>query len=300
VADDIGEFLNGSGQDVATRLFTPQQRDTMRAYADTLRRVDAGRAHIAEVARNTKPSPADIGIGPIQDLANTVMGRGGKTDEALFSAIDAYAKSGGRGDIQTLAKIVQSVPAQTRGDLSGAIIRQLGISPRTGQFSPDVFASQWEKYTPQAKTVLFGNAGPYRKALDDIMAISTRLKQVGQRFGNPSGTAQNVNLLAMGTSLFAAPISTISAAVGGAVAAKILASPAGVASAARWSHSYERLLISPSPKALALYQVASRNLTATAHVFGSTANALDFLRVLQSPSTSRGDDEKKVPRIPGQ
>ena len=68
----------------------------MSAYADTLRRGDQARTMLTEVARNTKPQAMEVGIGPMQDLANTVLGRGGKTDEALFAAINAYAKSGGR------------------------------------------------------------------------------------------------------------------------------------------------------------------------------------------------------------
>jgi hypothetical protein len=75
--------------------------------------------------------------------------------------------------------------------LAGAIIRKLGQSKQTNDFSLDMFATQWNDYTPQAKAVLFGNAGPHRQALDDIAAISQRYKDIGKRFGNPSGTAQN-------------------------------------------------------------------------------------------------------------
>jgi hypothetical protein len=32
--------------------------------------------------------------------------------------------------------------------------------------------------------------------LDDIAMISQRMKEVGSKFGNPSGTAQNVNFFA--------------------------------------------------------------------------------------------------------
>jgi len=300
VSNDIYEFLNGSGRDVAERLFTPQQRDIMRTYADTMRRTEAARDQVAETAKITKPSPMEVGVGPMQDLANTVLGRGGKTDEALYSAIDAYAKSGSRSDVQTLSRLVQSIPARDKGDLAGSIIRNLGVSPRTGQFSPDVFATQWKNYSPQAKAILFGNAGPQRQALDDIQIISERLKQVGQRFGNPSGTAQNVNLLAMAGGLVSAPITTIASAVGGAVAAKILAAPAGAASAARWSRAYANAVIRPTAQAIGALQVASRNLANTARSFGSNATALDFMKAVQSPSGASAQDQQNVPRPPGQ
>jgi hypothetical protein len=93
VADSILEFMNGSGRDVANRLFTPQQRGVMQAYADTLRSTAQGRQNLADVAATTKPGSMEVGIGPMQELATDILGRGGKTDEALFTAIDAYAKS---------------------------------------------------------------------------------------------------------------------------------------------------------------------------------------------------------------
>jgi hypothetical protein len=298
VANDIGEFLNGSGRDVAQRLFTSEQQGIMRAYADTLRQTAAAREHVSEVASNTKPSSMDVGIGPMQQLATDVLGRGGKSDEALFNAIDAYAKSGGRGDIQTLARLVHVLPQETRGDLAGSIIRNIGVSPRTGQFSPDVFASQWKTYTPQAKAVLFGNAGPQRQALDDIMTISDRLKQIGSKFGNPSGTAQHVNLAGLVAGAISAPLTTLSAAVGGTVAAKLLSSAAGASSASKWTKAYAALSMRPTAHTIAAFQTASRNLANTAQGFGSNATVMDFMKALQAPSTSSAQDQNQVPRPP--
>ena len=259
-ANAIYEFLNGSGRDIANRLFTPDQRAIMTAYADTVRNTFAQRRAAPGIERATKPTPTDVGVGPMQELANTVLGRNGKTDEALFAAINSYAKSGGRGDIQTLSRIVKALPEQHRGDLAGSIIRQIGISPRTGQFSPDVFASQWQTYTPQAKTILFGNAGPHRQALDDIMAVSERMKQIGNRFGNPSGTAQNANIFAIGAGAMAAPLTTLTAALGGSVVARILASPVTAASAAKWSKAYVAASMRPTAQTIAAYNAASQNL----------------------------------------
>ncbi|WP_340052377.1 hypothetical protein, partial [Pseudomonas proteolytica] len=135
VVRDIVEFLNGPGRDVANRLFTPEQRRLMNAYADTLRRGQDARQLIGEVATATKPSAMEVTPGPLKQLADAVIGKGGKSDEALFAAIDSYAKSGNRADVGTLSKLVQAIPKEDRTDLAGAIIRNLGISPRTGQFS---------------------------------------------------------------------------------------------------------------------------------------------------------------------
>jgi hypothetical protein len=295
ISDDIGEFLNGSGRDVAQRLFTPVQQGVMRTYADTLRRGGQARETLEEVARTTKPSASSPQIGPIQELASAVLGKGGKSDEALFNAIDAYAKSGGRADVKTLADIVRNIPAQDRGDLSGAIIRKLGQSKQTGGFSLDMFASQWADYTPQAKAVLFGNAGPYRQALDDIAKISQRYKDIGKRFGNPSGTAQNVNLAAVVGGIVASPFAAIPTLLGGAVAAKMLAAPAGASSLAKWGRSYMVAQASPTPQRLVAFQIASRNLSNTASSFGGNVSPADLIRSIQGAVTSHANDEQPKP-----
>jgi hypothetical protein len=297
VTRDIIEFLNGSGRDVAQRLFTPDQQRMMRAYADTLRSGQDARALIGDVASATKPGSMDVPAGPMKQLADAVIGKGGKSDEALFRAIDGYAKSGNRADVVTLAKLVKAIPQDLRTDLAGSIIRNIGISPRTGEFSPDVFVSQWNNYTPQAKTVLFGNAGPQRQAIDDIAIISDRLKQVGSKFGNPSGTAQTANFgagwAAVGGAVvrafsgdFVTPLALLTSAVGGGIVAKILAAPAGAASAAKWSKAYATLLTKPSPQAVGLFQAVSRNLANTAQGLGAKVSAEDLVRAIQGGAST--------------
>ncbi|MEY9228649.1 hypothetical protein ABIF68_007861 [Bradyrhizobium japonicum] len=297
VADDIGEFLNGSGRDVANRLFTPEQQGVMRAYAETLRRGGQARETLAEAAKNSKPGASSPQVGQMEELANAVLGKGGKSDEALFNAIDNYAKSGSRADVKTLADIVRNIPEQSRGDLAGAIIRKLGQSKQTNDFSLDTFATQWNDYTPQAKAVLFGNAGPHRQALDDIAAISQRYKDIGKRFGNPSGTAQNVNFAATGAWVFASPYTAIPSLLGGAVAAKMLAAPAGAASLSKWGRAYAAAQAAPTPPRLVAFQIASRNLSNTASSFGGNISSSQLMQLIQSPSKAAADDEQ--PNVPG-
>lgn len=297
VANDIGEFLNGSGRDVANRLFTPEQRGVMRTYAETLRRGGEARETLAQVSQTTKPSPAPVNIGPMQELASTVLGKGGKTDEALYGAIDAYAKTGSRGDLRTLADLVRNIPEKDKGDLAGSIIRHIGQSKQTNSFSPDLFASEWSKYSPQAKAILFGNAGPHRQALDDIAMISQRYKDIGRRFGNPSGTAQNTTGAGAVTWAITSPYTAIPSLISGAVFAKILASPAGASSAAKWGRSFMALQAGPSPQRMIAFQIASRNLANTASSFGSNASGTDFMRLIQSPSKAAADNDQ--PNVPG-
>lgn len=292
IANDIGEFLNGSGRDVANRLLTPQQRAIAQTYADTLRRGTEARATLAEAAANSKPSAAKVNMGPMQELAETVLGKGGKTDEALFNAIDAYAKAGGKGDVKTLADLVKAIPEKDKGDLAGALIRKMGHSAQTNDFTLEMFASDWGKYSPQAKAVLFGNAGPYRQALDDIALISQRYKDIGRRFGNPSGTAQNVSLLGTAAWVAGSPFTAIPAILGGAVAAKMLAAPAGASSISKWGRVMEAVKQSPSPQRIAALQTASRNLVNTSTAFGGKVSPPDFMRQLQGTVPAGAQNEQ--------
>jgi hypothetical protein len=290
-ADEIGEFLNGSGRDVANRLFSEPQRAIMRSYADTMRAGVRARESAAEIAANTKPGAMEVGVGPFQQLAKAVIG-GGRTDEALYSAINSYAKSGSRGDINLLSKVLQAVPQAERGNLASAMVRDMGVSPRTGQFSPDVFVSAWNTYRPEAKALLFGMSGPQRAALDDIAKISLRMKEVGSRFGNPSGTAQNVNYFALAGSAIAAPLTTLAAALGGAGAAKVLSSPVGASSVAKWSRAYEAAATAPTPARLEAYNRASSLLAINvSQVNGGRIK--EILSSLQSGPVPAGAEEKQ-------
>lgn len=292
IANDINEFLHGSGRDVANRLFSESQRNIMRSYAQTLRTGIEARGVVADMAANTRPSAMEVGVGPFQQLANQVLGKGaGRADEALFTAINAYAKSGAKGDINLLSKVLQAVPETERGNLAGAIIKNMGVSPRSGQFSPDVFVSAWNTYKPEAKSLLFGMSGPQRVALDDIAKISQRMKEVGSKFGNPSGTAQNVNLLGLATAFMAAPLSTISAGLGGAVVAKVLSSPVGASSVSKWSRAYEAAATRNTEGSRLAFQRATALLAANIHQDAGLP-IKDVIRRLQGPVPAGANDEK--------
>jgi hypothetical protein len=293
VASGIHEFLNGSGRDIAQRMFAPEQQATMRAYADTLRRSAEARDFVATVSKNTKPTPMQVGPGPMQELASATLGKSGKSDEALFSAIDAYARSGARGDVRTLADIVKSVPETDKGNLAGAIIRKMGESKTTNEFSPDVFASEWSKYTPQAKAVLFGNAGSHVRALDDLATISQRYKDVGRRFGNPSGTSQNVAGLGLVTSLYAAPLPTLAGIIGGTIAARVLSAPVSATKTATWAKTYNALSKGQTVERLAAYQAASNGLAVIARKLGADVNLSNFMAPVQGAIPTRADDKQR-------
>jgi hypothetical protein len=273
IYDDIYKFFNTTGEDMSRRIFTAAQRERIEAYGETVRQGKADRSLIEDIAKNTEPTPTEVAKGPAQQLADTIGGD--KHGERLFETISGYARrEGGRADLKSLAELLRSMPQEERGNLSGAMIRNMGKDGETG-FSYEKFATAWDNYSPGAKDLLFGNAGPHRKALDDISEISKRLRDIHKRFGNPAGTSQNLNFAAMlGTvgAAIAAPVGTamyaIPPAVIGAIGARVLSQPATAAAAAKWSRAALAAATRKSANTLAALQSAQATLVNTARSSG--------------------------------
>ncbi len=305
IANGIFEFLNGSGQPVSRAMFDGRQRRIMEVYAQTIREGARGRQALERGARPVRTETTRVAdvrpdVGPMEELANTVLGRNGKTDEALFATIEAYSRSGSRGDLKTLGHLLDVIPHEQRGDLASAIIGKMGASPRAAnEFSGDVFLSSWRTMTPQAKAMLFGMSGNLRQSLDDIAAVSQRFKEMN-KFANPSGTAQNVTG-AMGiTGLFSSPITTVAAIIGARATAKVLAQPATASSLAKWSRAYEIAVRKPTAATGVALTTASRNLSGTiAKTTGVSVDPAAIMRGITNQAPTRADDENtgQVPAI---
>lgn len=272
VRKNVITHLHGKGRDVAERVFTPEQRDLMRAHADTVVEAAAQRKAAAAEAKASTPKPTQVEPGPVQQLTDQVIG--GKTsDEALFKTLHGYAKKG--GDVKALARVMQQLPAEMRGDLASSFVREIGIAPGTKQFSLDHFANQWNTLTPQAKAVMFGNAGPHVTALNDIAIIAQRLKEVRGRYGNPSGTGRQVGFTALAALFTQSPTLAAKSAAGlaaGHVAARILAHPAGASSVRKYMRAVERADREASPAHMAAVKMTERNLANTARSLGAIHN----------------------------
>jgi hypothetical protein len=237
VASDVYRFIDGPGRDVARRLYSPAEHGVLRNYADVVRQSAQARGAAEEIAKNTRPVPVGVERSPIEELANRVLGSGRqKSDEGLFDAINAYAKSGNRADVRTLAGLLGGMTRKQRADLRSALIRNIGQSP-TGEFSLPQFVKDWNGYSDRGRSLLFGSAdGPYRKSLDDIATIAARYRDVGRKFGNPSGSGVYGTITAFAGLALTNPLMAIKAAgLGGAgwTVSKILASPVGAAKMSR-------------------------------------------------------------------
>lgn len=281
IASNIFEFVGGSGSQVADKLFSPAEKAILKGYALELRSGVAARGQAQDMLK------AGVERGPMAQLARDVLGSRGRSDESLFTALEAMARSGSRGDIQTLSRVMSAIPRDEQANLAGAMARKLGVSPRTGEWSPDVFVSQWNSYTPQAKALLFGMAGEARAALDNIATVSAKYADVKRTFGNPSGTAKN----ALGGVALFEPLSAIKALGGGAIMANMLAKPAAVTAVSNWSRAYERLMLAGD--------------SATPHMIkfvGTAGNSalrqlgVDPAKMLPGPRASYAEHDQEIDR----
>lgn len=207
---------------------------------------------------------------------NLVRLLGAKNDEGVFDALSRTAGSSSKADLNLLLQARKAMPGDAWDDVASGVIAKMG-RPNAGEsanagaaaFSPEKFATEWAKMTPQGRSILFRSTGKgdLAKALDDIVTVSQRFKQL-QRLGNSSGTGQQV----IGFSQAAGAASQITAAMMGAIdpltaaasvtasiggpwlMAKILSKPATARAMANWSKAYvggKRLAVSYASKRLA-------------------------------------------------
>lgn len=282
IANDIHEFLSGSGSTVAKQVFTDEQRKIAAIYADAMRygqrareEIEAGHKPI-KIA-DTKVAETKPSVGPLENLMKKVIGSGqGRTDNAIFDAISGYATSKSRGDLKTLSRLLDVIPQEEKGNLAGAIIRRMGASNTPGGFSPDIWLSNWNGkngMTAGAKALLFGNAGTLRQSLDDMAKVSERFKQ-WNKFSNPSGTGHHIATAALGAEAvraaaslamgnIAEPLLLIAGMTGGRIASEIMAKPATAASMAKWAKAYELAIRKPGAATATFLIDASRAFSNT-------------------------------------
>lgn len=222
--------------------------------------------------------------GRREALAKIVGVKGDVHPEAVFDRIAQMASN--KGNANLLAKARQ-VMGSDWSEVAGTVVKRMGLD-KSGQFSPARFVSDYGNMSPQGKAILFnqpGGSGALRQALDDISTVSQRLKDMG-KFGNPSGTAQNVAGIAEIAGLIKDPLGTIAGIVGGRAIASALARPATAASTAKFMSAYGRYAASPGPAAVAGLSVAARNLAGTFESHGISISPDELTRQLGAGGSS--------------
>jgi hypothetical protein len=284
IAKDVTRLTSGGREGLASRIYAPEDIALMRRHADVLRAAERARTQTADIAKATEPKPTKVESGPAQQLADVVIGSR-RSDEQILNVIEGYAKSKDAGDTARLAQVMRLLPEDLKGNVLNHFIRRIGNGP-DGKFSAKKFADQWENLPAQRKALLTGNSSEHAKSLDNLVAISRQYDQVFKRFGNPSGSGHILTFaksLATMTAAMAAgtllgPVATLGGWLGIAGYSKLLATPQGAASMARFASQMQKFQDTPSLGNAAATRLAARNLRNTAIAIGVHADIPDVDR----------------------
>ena len=121
------------------------------------------------------------------------------TPERILDSVNAMAR-GGKGGVQRLVRVINSLPEADRGSIRATIVDRLGRAKAGAQdaggevFSPAEFLTNWNKVSPEAKLALFGRDKKLSQALDDIAVLADGTEQA-QQFVNRSQTAGAQNYM---------------------------------------------------------------------------------------------------------
>lgn len=130
-------------------------------------------------------------IQHIDEVLEPVIGKA-KSGEDVLKAIDGMTR-GNSGGAARLRGIMRELPPEQAGNIRATVIDRLGRATAGQQddlgqqFSSATFLTNWNKMTPQAKTVMFADTN-LRGNLDDIAKIASASKEAS-RYANHSNTA---------------------------------------------------------------------------------------------------------------
>lgn len=167
--------------------------------------------------------------GRIDNVLTHILGNDfTKSPEGAFQQIQRWSRDG--GDSARVAQALRSLPDDEANSVRASLFSRLGNVPAGRQdisgevFSPNDFATQWNKLDPRAKSVLFPGED-YRRNIDDIARIADSMKR-SQKFANTSLTAHAGNGIALITLALAGhPVEAGGVAATQYTLGKLLASP---------------------------------------------------------------------------
>jgi hypothetical protein len=115
-----------------------------------------------------------------KEALESIIGKGAKgAPEAIFNKLAAYAKAGGKENIDLLKKAMNLLPPTGKDELRSAIIKDFG--DHNGEFLINDFVKHFGNMTAEGKNVIFGPKGNItREALEDINTISKKYIENGK------------------------------------------------------------------------------------------------------------------------
>jgi hypothetical protein len=216
-------------------------------------------------------------------LSSIIGAKADAAPEAVFSKLVAMAGSRQTADIAKLSAAKKSMGADAWREVGSAVVAKIGRDPQD-QFSPERFLTAFGNYSPDAKKLLF--APEHAKALNELNALSVFFKDRISKFGNPSGTAQNMQGASIVQQITHEPLKLLSTLVGGNAIARSLSEPATAQSMAKWARTYVAVSAGPSPTSRAAFEAATRNLVSA---IGGDGDLLrKVLSVVPAPAQNNG------------
>ena len=206
-----------------------------------------------------------------------LLGNEGASEESLVAKLTRLAGTNSAANIRLLTQARRSVSPEEWNDLASAVIGKMGKN-RAGEFSGDVFLSDYGKLSERAKDLLFGSTGAtttdalgnvrtLRQSLDDIATLSQKMKQLN-KFGNTSGTTQSAAGLgeagaafkAITSGTILAPLGFLGSLFGGRAISSWLASPVTAEQVAKWTKTYANAASRATPSAAEMVSQATKTL----------------------------------------
>lgn len=215
--------------------------------------------------------------------------------EAVMAKITSMAGSKSSADYSKLAQIRKAVGADNWNEITSAFVNKMGRNSPEAEFSGDRFKSAWDAMPANTRRLMFNSTGrtDLAKSVEDIMTLSDAHKSL-MKYGNPSGTGRVGTLAGMAGAFWAAPLATIASAVGGNIAARVLAQPVAAKSAANWTKAYVNASTHPNPYTMNVLKSASDGMAKTINgTIGGNFSGMDFMRKIQGPVPAGAEQQNQ-------
>jgi hypothetical protein len=252
----VGGPLKRAGQEGSAQLAAAGERAAAMPAGRAIRSEEAGsllRNELSAGFAEGRLATKDVTAGRMASSSN---------DEAMNMLVDlAKGNPAAQAEFSRIRSAIAKKDWQT---VQGGMIAKLG--EREGAFDPITFARNWQALPQQARTRAF-DTGQLGRHLDVIAQVSSRYAQPLADLAAQSRGRYGRTLVAGGAGGLAAslnPLTIIGGLVGGTGMRGLssrLAQPSNAASMAQWTRSYDRLINSPSPGAMAALSIATRNLS---------------------------------------
>lgn len=228
-----------------------------------------------------------------EQLAKIVGDKSDAPAEQVFDRLLSMASDKGGANIQRLAQARSVMKPEEWQEVGSALISRMGRDPQ-GEFSPQRFVTAWGNLSDRGRTLLVSDKA-HRAALEDLATLSGRAVEGMRRFGNPSGTAQNVGFAGLGAGAITNPMIAVGTVLGGRMTASALAQPATASSMAKMAKAYQFAVERPTAATYAALQSATRNFAATAgDKIGLQITPQELLRgLVNGPRMSPADADQE-------